>query len=465
MSRIAVSLPPPPERPRTRRSGLSIAASVFWIRAFVVLQLGCQLALLVPGLGPFRVLVRIAAFAVSLVFLILLRGRGKPHPAAPVAVCILAILGLELLHPSMNTAVSGVAQFGLSVSILAPVFWASRLPIDPPSLTSILRLVWLFHTVSAGFGVLQVQFPGRFQPNLSAAIVSKGEGYVQTLQIETATGQRVFRPMGLTDIPGGGGVAGFYAGLFGLGFFLIERRFWRRMLAVASMLLGVTCLYLCQVRTLFVLFFCCAVILSGFLAWRGELRRLAVLAVVVAGVTLAGLAWTLAVGGERILNRLETLVEGNPAEVYYQNRGIFLEHTFEKLLPIYPLGAGLGRWGMTNVYFGDNSNPETAVIPGVEIQWMAWLVDGGVPLMVIYGVALVVTVWTAFRIAASRTRNELWLWAAVLLAYDLGACVNTFTYPLFIGQSGLEFWLLNGLLFAASQNLTPVRLPMPGPRR
>ena len=48
-----------------------------------------------------------------------------------------------------------------------------------------------------------------------------------------------------------------------------------------------------------------------------------------------------------------------------------------------------------------------------------------------------------------------------MLAYDVGAVALTFNYPLFIGQGGMEFWLLNAALFTAA-----VRRPSaPGGRR
>jgi hypothetical protein len=37
----------------------------------------------------------------------------------------------------------------------------------------------------------------------------------------------------------------------------------------------------------------------------------------------------------------------------------------------------------------------------------------------------------------------------MVLAYDVAALATTFNYPLFIGQGGLEFWILNASLFAA----------------
>jgi hypothetical protein len=43
----------------------------------------------------------------------------------------------------------------------------------------------------------------------------------------------------------------------------------------------------------------------------------------------------------------------------------------------------------------------------------------------------------------------MFVWASLIVAYDLGAVALTFSYPLFIGEFGLQFWLLNGMLFAA----------------
>ena len=57
----------------------------------------------------------------------------------------------------------------------------------------------------------------------------------------------------------------------------------------------------------------------------------------------------------------------------------------------------------------------------------------------------------AWRIARARVGRELWLWGAVVFAYNVGALAITFNYPLFIGQGGLEFWLLNTTLFAAAE--------------
>jgi len=81
-----------------------------------------------------------------------------------------------------------------------------------------------------------------------------------------------------------------------------------------------------------------------------------------------------------------------------------------------------------------------------------WLYDGGVLLIFLYGAALALAIRQALQIAVRTpsTRGLLWLWSAVLFAYDIGAAAVTFSYPVFIGQSGLEFWLFNAVLFSAA---------------
>jgi hypothetical protein len=50
---------------------------------------------------------------------------------------------------------------------------------------------------------------------------------------------------------------------------------------------------------------------------------------------------------------------------------------------------------------------------------------------------------------ALRCGGLLGVLGAMVFAYDLGALAMTFNYPLFIGQSGLEFWIINGCLYGA----------------
>ena len=103
---------------------------------------------------------------------------------------------------------------------------------------------------------------------------------------------------------------------------------------------------------------------------------------------------------------------------------------------------------MMNHYFGDNSDPKTAMIWSEE-QFTAWLVDGGVPLILAYLCAIAVAILFAFRLALKRIDPELAIMAAVICAYDVGAVASFLGYPFFGSQSGMEFWMLNAALFAA----------------
>lgn len=443
--------------PARRAASWATARSATWVYAFVLLQIACQLALLWHGIGPLRVAVRIAAYGASLLLWFFLSGCGQTHPSARAAWWVLVIVGLSFFHPTTNGLLSGLAQVGMYLSILGPLFWVPRLSVDRVVLSRVLLLVWIFHTLSASFGVLQTYFPGRFQPNLSSVIAAQGEGYLESLRITLATGERVFRPMGLTDVPGGSAVAGFYATLFGIGFFLVHRRPLWRAASLGSMAVGLFCLYLSQVRSVLVMAAISMAAFAGVLIWRGRLSSLIKLAVVLTGVVLASFAWAVSLGGEIVTERLTTLIDDDPRMVYYRNRGRFLEHTLTELLPRYPLGAGLGRWGMTNAYFGDNSDPDTGAI-WAEIQWTGWLLDGGVPLVLAYLAALALALRMAAEVASRRVADELWVWGTVLFAYNVGALAITFTYPFFAGQRGMEFWLLNAVLFAAHRTAQQVSL-------
>ena len=68
-----------------------------WVPAFIAFQLVCQLVLVV-GVGGGRVLVRMASFGTSLALLVLLRGRGMPHPARPFGVLVVIILVLVIMR-------------------------------------------------------------------------------------------------------------------------------------------------------------------------------------------------------------------------------------------------------------------------------------------------------------------------------------------------------------------------------
>jgi hypothetical protein len=395
-----------------------------------------------------RVFVRTAAFGLSLALLVFLPGKGFAPPARPWVLASLTVVFLGLIHPTTNGLLSGGAQVAVYAATMGPLLWVGRLRPDSSVLFRVLLIFWLFHTTSACFGVLQVYYPGRFEPKVSTTVMAGGE-MVEGLKISLVSGERVFRPMGLTDVPGGAASAGLYAFLFGLGFLLNRPSLVVSASALASMAAGLFCIYLSQTRSILVMAGVCALVYAVILVRRREWKRVLGVVTVVPAIVLISFVWAVALGGDSVTRRLNSLIEDRPDQVYYSNRGVFLETTITTLLPQYPLGAGLGRWGMMNFYFGDNSDPSRNSI-WVEIQWTAWLIDGGIPLILAYATAVGVTCWAAWRIAISNRQGPLPVWAALILAYDVGAVAITFNYPIFMGQGGIEFWLLNSLLFAAA---------------
>lgn len=430
-----------------------------YVEGFVVLQLLCQLALIAPGVGGLRIVVRAAAFGSSIALLLLLRGRGSAHPAAGPGLLVVAVLGVALFHPETAGLTAGAAQVALYTAVLAPLFWAPRLTgISLRTLRRTVLILWGFHTLSAGIGVLQVYRPGTFQPPVSAIVESKGKGYIESLKITNASGQKVFRPMGLTDVPGGASISGLYAVLFGVGFFLTRRNPVMVGAALASIGLGVTCLYLSQVRALMVMTGISLVAVGAVLVWRRDVRRIALLGTVVAATVVAGYASAVRLAGPAVTRRVASLMQGKPSQVYYDNRGRFLEDAFTKTLPQAPLGEGLGHWGMAATYFGGGASQKNI---WVEIQWAGWIVDGGAPLVIAYGLTLLAALLATWRIARAPPppgdARDLPFWGAIVLAYAIGACALTFSYPIFLSQAGMEFWLLVAVLFAAARHASTER--------
>ena len=436
----------------------------------------CQVALLSGSIGQVRIVVRMAVFGASIALLFGLRGRGMPSPAVKPAKFILAIVALAFFNPTSNTLAASVAQIAMYLAILAPLFWVPRLSIDISNLRRVLVMIWIFQSTSAVVGILQVYYPGRFDPSVSTIILDQGRAYVKGLQFQNAYGQLVFRAMGLSDIPGNAGAAGFYAALFGAAFMLTWRSWPRRMLAIGTMVAGLAAIFLSHVRASLVMLIICAAVLTVVLAirrvrvratlpaWRrSEAGTLTRLLLVIGVVAFFGFTWAIMIGGNGVAERFSTLTASDPGTVYHQNRGHFIETSIKDILPEYPLGAGLGREGMMNHYFGDNSDPKTAAIWSEE-QFTAWLVDGGVPLILVYLYAIAMATLFAFRLALKRIDPQLAIMAAVICAYDIGAVASSLGYPFFCSQSGMEFWMLNAALFATALSSEQSRPDQPRAR-
>lgn len=439
------SAPPAPDLAERMRSYASTAPGPRWIFFYIFLQFFCQLVLLVPQLSVARVIARSLAFGSSLLLLAIVPGKSLTRdPARAAVLVILAIVSLSTLNPEGSTPLAVGVSWLFYIAIAAPVFWVARLRCDDRALERVLVMLWLFSTLSAIVGVLQAMFPGSFVPNVGVFASEHGKRSIGPLMIRLANGAWIPRPTGLTDTPGGATAGAMYATLLGVGIALVRPIPYARLAAAISMIAGLTCLYLCQVRAAVVMTGVCLVTLMGVLALSGRVSRSLFVGAFVGGLVIAAFFFAFALGGETVTSRLETLVSDDAGTVYYRARGGFLERTFSLHLPRYPLGAGLGRWGMVNYYFGDTSRQLW-----VEIQWTGWLYDGGILLLLAYPAAMLMATVHSFRVAFRHTTPRLETWSAVIAGYNVGAIALTFSYPIFAGTTGIEFWLLNTALVAA----------------
>src|SRR5260370_17590983 len=156
--------------------------------------------------------------------------------------------------------------------------------------------------------------------------------------------------------------------------------------------------------------------------------------------SLLFVAFTFAVGlgGPSVSERCGLVLEDDPFELYYKSRGEQLEEGFSIVLVQYPLGAGLGRWGMVNVHFGDAYNRQSPPL-WAEVQPNAWIIDGGFVLLILYGGALLVSTLQDFRLAAWGEPRLRFL-AMALLAANLGTLAPIFTYTPFTRQIRMHYW-------------------------
>ena len=260
-------------------------------------------------------------------------------------------------------------------------------------------------------------------------------------------------------------MAGQYAALFSLYFFLTDRNSIPRYGSAITALVGVTAVYLSGVKSAMICLAICLATFSTLFFWRSlTMRGLRVASwmarrrvspfqvlALIAVVGVGGYFLAVNVGGEGVTGATQKITQTAPTHLFYAERGQFLEYTLDVLLPQYPLGAGLGRWGMMSYYFGNPHDLNSTPI-WVEIQWTAWLVDGGVPLVLAYAFAIFLATRFAIKCALRSPLADLAVLGALVAAYDVGLLAGTFDYVPFITGMGMDFWLLNALLFGAVVN-------------
>lgn len=430
------------------------------VELFILVQLLWGALLFMPGAQAFRVYVRVMPYAASLLLFAFYYGSRKNYRLpifGKLAVLALLLLAVNLAHPQTQL-LAGFAQCVFQFSIAAPVFWAGAAVRDPRRLNRLLWLFFIASAVGAVLGLLQIYYPQYFMPpEFSALARSMNQHMLEALSYEGASGERILRPPGLSDMPGGAAVAGMMTAIMGLSFGL--RRGWparTRALCLALALVGTVTLYLTQVRALLMLLLGAVAVLCVVSLKRG--RRREGFGVAFAGVAVLCVAfvWATAVGGQSVAERFFGVAETGLINSFQVNRGIFIEHTFNELLFDYPLGAGLGRWGMMSVYFADPSAVDAQPI-WVEIQLTGWLLDGGVLMWFFYGGAVLLALRHAYRRAVGAQDPQLFEAARLVLCLSVVIAGTSLAGPSFNTQLGVQFWFLAAALHGAGY--APSRRP------
>ena len=448
--------PPAPARPR--RPAVAPARKIpwGWLEWIVVAQTALPALLFVPGMSPVRVLTKVGLYGLILLAwaIIALGGRSRPgsasFPPRPWLFFCCGYLALSVFHPQSNSLPSALAQMMLNITIFSPAFWAADALASPRQIPRLMAIAFIGNALSAGVGIGQIYQPDRFNPPVVINMSEDKEYGKQT----TDAGVEVFRPCGLTDTPGGACVAGQVATTIGLCWALAPIAPWRRLASAGLAVMGLAVVYFTQVRSVLIITVLCLIAIVVILAMQRDFKRAFLLGAGGTAVVVGAFTWAIAVMGGAVGARVATLFEDDPREVYHSNRGRFVEETFNRFLPEYPLGAGLGRWGMMYLYFGDKSAPSDKQSLWVEIQLTGWVYDGGAPLLVANLMATFLALLDSLRIALKCKDRDLAFWAAVITACNFGNLTLILNYPVFVSPTGAQFWLLSAALHAADRRVS-----------
>jgi hypothetical protein len=426
-----------------------------WIELFIAIQLLWGVLLFVPGMQSYRMYIRALPYISSLGALLfyLRRNTAGPVPASGRwLVAVFGLMALNLLHAETHL-MAGIAQIVFQLAIAAPLYWVVR---TVRSEAQFLRLIWVVFAaglVNAGFGVLQVYFPDQFlPPDFSVLARSLNPDYVAALTYIGADGRTIVRPPGLSDLPGSAALSGLTTAILGVALAIHNQgRQAVRVLCYGAAALGMTVLYLTQVRSLTIMAVLSVLIIAGIRLRQGRVLQGSWIVVGGIAIIVGSFAWALTLGGDSLAERFTGLLDTGIFTTFQENRGLFLEYTFRQLLFQFPFGAGLGRWGMMHVYFGDRTFWQSPPIH-VEIQITGWLLDGGFLMWVLYGGALLSAIRFSYRLAVRGVTESLQYFAMIVIALQLTIIGLCLTGPVFNTQLGILFWTVTAALFGAADS-------------
>jgi hypothetical protein len=415
---------------------------------FIISQTALPALLYLPGSQAFRLPIRFSAFAISLAAFAWYQVESTTQaPRSKMqgwVAAVMALLAVMLFHPETSSLMAGIAHMAVYFAVMAPLFWAPEFVKTPEQIARLLWILLLCSGANAVVGVLQVYDPGRWLPaEFSRVVTATAEGMGAVTYIG-AQGQRIVRPPGLFDTPGAVAGPAMFAALLGLVFAVSAIPAWKRAVSLAIAGAGLAAIYLSQVRVSLV----ATVVMMGVYVFtslrQGRTARATQFGILAGGVVVLSLTGAVALGGAAITDRVNSLFASDPISVYQVARGTQLSFTFLDLLFQYPLGAGLGRWGMAAGYFG-SANPTSGAI-WAEIQFTGWMIDGGVLMVFAYMGALAVTTLSEWRIAQATHYPRLAVCAAVILAANLGPAIMVISFTPFVAQVGIQYWFLAGAL-------------------
>ena len=427
-----------------------------WLELIVVSQTALPAMMFVPSLLRFRFITRMLAFLLPLAAwaAYVLKGRrvagGRAYPPAVCLGLAVGWLTLSIANPWVNTLASAACAVVITTAVLCPAFWAPAAITDPRQLKRLLLVLLVCNGASVLMGLAQVYRPETFRP--PKIIMFENDPDLEAgSTIVTDDGRKILRPPGLTDSPGGAAIGGLISCALGLAVALTPIAWWKRTAGMGIAVVGLTVLLYCQVRSMTITLILGLLLWGVLLALRGEAKKLATLGVLGAVLAMAAIGWVVRDGGSQVMARFLAMFEEQATTVYYKNRGAFVEHALTEQLPMYPLGAGPGRVGMASFYFGNLLSPRDRAPLYGETQIDYWVINGGLPLVLLYPAALILAFVVVVRTAIWSPDPEVAYWAGAVFVYAVAAGASLMGGPTFEGPPGVQFWVLLGALYGTQQ--------------